>query len=360
MKTVGIIGLGLIGGSIAKGLKQRCNSNIVAMNRSEASLLQAYNDGVISEYSTDDFAIFKSCDIIFICTPVDKITGFVDRLLPIIKKDCIITDVGSTKKHICENMLNYKNVCFIGGHPMAGSEKTSYSAAKEYLFENAYYILTPMPWVEEKTSMEFAEIIKILGAIPIVLTPEGHDFAVSGISHVPHVIAASLVNTVKQLDTNECMHTLAAGGFKDITRIASSSAEMWSSICKENKSEILKFIDGFKNTLNEFENKLKDNDNEYIYDFFDSAKKYRDSFATKKVTEIQKNYYISLDVRDQPGAIATVATLLSVNNINIKNIGIMNNRDYQDGIMQIFFENENDREKSIKILRNMNYKVYTK
>ena len=142
--VIGIIGLGLIGGSIAKALKEKTNIEIVAMNRSEKSLIDAYNDGVIDKYSLTDMSIFKECDIIIVCTTVDTIPTYVSKLKPYIKKDCIITDVGSTKKKICDTLSNIKDICFIGGHPMAGSEQTGYKSAKAHLFENAFYILTPI------------------------------------------------------------------------------------------------------------------------------------------------------------------------------------------------------------------------
>ena len=113
------------------------------MNRSEQSLLDAKSDSIIDEYSLNDMSIFRDCDIVFVCTSVDKIPEYVEKLLPYIKKDCIITDVGSTKKNIYNEMLKFQNINFIGGHPMAGSEQTGYKSAKAHLFENAFYILTP-------------------------------------------------------------------------------------------------------------------------------------------------------------------------------------------------------------------------
>lgn len=361
MLKVGIIGLGLIGGSIAKALKKRVNAYICAFNRSEKSLIEAYNDKIIDTYSISDISIFNECDIIFICTPVDKIEYYVKELSPYIKKECIITDVGSTKKGIYEKMLKYENICFIGGHPMAGSEKTSYNSSIEYLFENAYYIITPTPNIQKNITDKFVNIIKIMGAIPIIISSQYHDYIVAAISHVPHVISSALVNMVQNLDGDDkYMHTLAAGGFKDITRIASSSPEMWNSICNENKDEILKIIDNFISILNSFKNDLKESENENIFNFFSSAKTYRDTFTNKSSYAYLKTYDILLDVIDRPGIIATISTMLSVNNINIKNIGIINSREYENGILQIILDKEEDKNKSLKLLQEMNFNVYTK
>lgn len=360
MKNIGIIGLGLIGGSLAKCFRNKIKDvKITAMNRSEQSLLDAKSDSIIDEYSLNDMSIFRNCDIVFVCTSVDKIPEYVEKLLPYIKKDCIITDVGSTKKNIYNEMLKFKDINFIGGHPMAGSEQTGYKSAKAHLFENAFYILTPNNIITKTMLDNMLALVRLTGAVPLVLDPDCHDYTVAAISHVPHIIASALVNTVKELDDENCyMHSLAAGGFKDITRIASSSPEVWGSICSDNKEKILKVISKFKENIEKIELEIKEDDN--LYDFFDEAREYRNTFANRAPLTICTQYEIYIDVADQPGAIATVATLLSVHNINIKNIGIINNREYSDGALQIVFSEPSHKEKSIEILKSMNYTVLNK
>ncbi|MDO4300570.1 MAG: prephenate dehydrogenase [Clostridia bacterium] len=360
MKNIGIIGLGLIGGSLAKCFRDKIDGvKIAAMNRSEQSLIDAKADGVIDNYSLTDMSIFKDCDIVFVCTSVDKIPEYVERLLSYIKKDCIITDVGSTKKIIYDQMLKFDNINFIGGHPMAGSEKTGYKSAKAHLFENAFYLLTPNKWVSEKMVDEMISLVKLIGATPLVLDPDCHDYTVAAISHVPHIIASALVNTVKELDDeNHYMYSLAAGGFKDITRIASSSPEVWSSICRDNRDKILKVLCKFKENINNIEKELTKEDN--LYDFFDKAREYRNTFANRNPITTCTQYEIYVDITDQPGAISIISTLLSVHNINIKNIGIINNREYSDGVLQIVFSEPAHKENAIEILEARNYTVLNK
>lgn len=359
MKNIGIIGLGLIGGSIAKALKEKTDYKIVACNRSEKSLTDAKSEGVIDDYTLGDLSIFSECDIVFICTSVDKIPDYVSMLIPYIKKDCIITDVGSTKKRIYSRMLNFKDICFIGGHPMAGSEKTGYKSAKPHLLENAYYILAPAPNISNSQIMAMEELVKVIGAIPIVLNPDFHDYTVAAISHVPHIIASALVNTVKELDDKESyMHTLAAGGFKDITRIASSSPEVWQSICEDNRDKILEVLKVFKNNIENIENTLLNN--ESLYSFFDNAKEYRDSFVSKKTNTPYSISGITVDIQDKPGAIGTIATILNSQGLNIKNISILNSRDYSEGALEIIFDTQSDKDKAITILEFMNYTVFDK
>lgn len=360
MKKIGIIGLGLIGGSLAKCLKARKKDiEITAMNRSQQSLTDALADGAIDSYSLNDMSIFKDCDIVFVCTSVDKIPHYVEKLLPHIKKDCIITDVGSTKKIIYDEMLKFKDINFIGGHPMAGSEKTGYKSSKAHLFENAFYILTPNNNVTDKMVSEMTEIVKLIGAVPLVLNPDYHDYTVAAISHVPHIIASALVNTVKSLDDeNQYMHSLAAGGFKDITRIASSSPEVWSSICNDNSDKILAVLKTFREQIEYIEKEL--NKNNSLHSFFDNAREYRNTFAHRTPITRDNQYEIYIDITDQPGAIAVIATLLSIDGINIKNIGIINNREYSDGALQIVFSEPSHRDKAKEILKLRNYTVLNK
>ncbi len=360
LKNIGIIGLGLIGGSLAKCFRQRIDGvKITAVNRSEGSLVSALSDGVIDEYSLEDMTIFSDCDIVFVCTSVDKIPHYVERLLPVIKKDCIITDVGSTKKRIFDEMLRFEGINFIGGHPMAGSEKTGYRSAKAHLFENAFYILTPNSRINKAQLDDMTELVECTGAVPIVLEPDHHDYVVAAVSHVPHIIASALVNTVKKADdSKEHMHSLAAGGFKDITRIASSSPEVWSSICADNSENILKMLSAFKESLELAEEDIKRG--ESLYSFFDGARDYRNSFTSRAPITRDRVYEIYVDVTDTPGAIAKIATLLMNENINITNIGIVNNREYSDGALQIIFSEPKDREKAINILRKTNHTVLDK
>lgn len=365
MNKVGIIGLGLIGGSLAKALKHKCNINtIIAMDIESDALIKAQNEGIINDYTTSVDEYFSDCDIVFICTPVKQITSYVKKLLPFIKNDCILTDVGSTKSTIISELnvvLDQTNIHFIGGHPMTGSEKAGYNASRGHLFENAYYILTPQPSTPGDKVEKLKNIIIAIGAIPVILTPQYHDLVTASISHVPHILASALVNMVKALDSKDkYMHQLAAGGFKDITRIASSSPEMWHNICMTNQKEILYVIDYLVEILTQFSSAVRNKEDDYIWNFFNSAKQYRDTFSNRSPGPFMKTYEIIVDVVDEPGIIANIATLLSKHGINIKNIGIINSREYENGVLQIIFDDETSQEKSIRLLQEMNYVIYKK
>ena len=277
-------------------------------------------------------------------------------------KNCVISDVGSTKGHIYDEMKNLgDSITYIGGHPMAGSERFRYNASKEHLFENAYYIITPAEGTDEAKTLEFKEMVEKIGAIPVIVSPYEHDYAVAAISHVPHIIAAALVNNVKKLDSEkEYMHLLAAGGFKDITRIASSSADMWESIMFENKEDILSVLDSLSDVISDIKKAITDNNRDNVYNYFLNAQQYRNSFNNATPKAFVKRYEIDVDVLDRPGSIAIIAVLFSSNGINIKNMGIVNSRENNSGALTFAFDSEEDRMRSVELLRDMNYDVTVK
>lgn len=283
INKIGIAGLGLIGGSLAKAVKKYIkDTEIIAYNRNPEPLITALNEGIIDHYTTSIDDSFSGCTIIFICTPVSTLKEVAHGLFSHAGKDCIITDVGSTKANIFREISSIEGINYIGGHPMAGSEKIGYGAANADLFLNARYIITPMESTAPAHIAFLEYFIKTIGAVPVILDPDIHDYAAGAISHVPHVIASSIVNTVERLDKDSTMKTLAAGGFKDITRIASSSPFVWASISMENKEKIIALLDEFEKEIHLYKDfLLRDNYTE-VENFFSNAKAYRDQFIAEQ------------------------------------------------------------------------------
>lgn len=359
--TFGFIGLGLIGGSVARHLKKLNNGyTLMAYNRSIAPLNEAKEDGVIDIICTDIDEHFSQCDYIFLCTPVEYNSIYLSKLKPLIKKDCMITDVGSVKTHIHNEVIKLGlEDNFIGGHPMAGSEKTGYSNSTDHLLENAYYAITPTKTSVPAKVEEYRKLVVSMGAIPFVIDYKEHDYVVASISHLPHVIASSLVNTIKHSDSpNETMKLLAAGGFKDITRIASSSPEMWQQICLTNTDNLVKVIDGFINNLNAFKDSITKKDADTIYGLFEESREYRNSIGDNKRGLMDKSYFIYCDIIDEEGAIATIATILATNHVNIKNIGIVHNREFEEAVLRIEFYDDKSMEHSKEVLIRHKYTIY--
>lgn len=357
----GFIGLGLIGASIAKSLRRVYNDcTIVAYNRSESARIMALNDGVATRVTDKIDDSFRDCDYIFLCTPVEYNCEYLKLLKDIIKEDCIITDVGSVKANIHETVkeLNLE-ANFIGGHPMAGSEKTGYENATDRLVENAFYAITPTALTAETKLAEYEAIVDAIGAIPVILDYREHDYAVAGISHLPHIIAAELVNLVKASDSDKgIMKLIAAGGFKDITRIASSSPEMWEQIFMTNTENIIDLLSDYIDLLGNVKNQLEDKNGPFINARFRESRDYRAQFADRSRNSIIKMYTIHVDIEDEIGTLANVVTLLSGEQISIKNIRIVNNRENDEGVLAIDFKDNDALSQAADALKTHGYTIY--
>lgn len=251
--------------------------------------------------------------------------------------------------------------CFIGGHPMAGSEKSGFEYSSDRLIENAYYILTPGEEVPLEKLSEFDAFIASIGALPMIMSAYDHDYVTAGVSHLPHIVASALVNLVNMLDNDEeYMKTIAAGGFRDITRIASSSPVMWQQICLENHENISSVLDDFIRMLIQIRCSVDNKEADNLFQMFASSRDYRDSIDVRANGLISKYHILYLDIADEAGAIATIATILAMDKINIKNIGIIHNREFEEGVLKIEFYDDESKEKAHALLEKRNYIVYNR
>ena len=359
--TCGFIGLGLIGGSIAKALKHADSSiKVIAYDINRESVLLAKEEGIADVMADCIDKTFSACDYLFLCAPVSHNDKNLSVIRQILSPDCILTDVGSVKgttlKAVEAAGLSDR---FIGGHPMAGSEKNGFVNAKPHLIENAYYILTPSAKVSEAQVQSYRAFVESLKALPIILDYRQHDYVTGAISHLPHILAASLVNFVKEHDTREeLMKMLAAGGFKDITRIASSSPVMWQQVCLKNWENISQILGEFIQTLTDAKQAVDQGSEQTLYSIFESSRDYRNSMPEGSSGPIKKQFAVYCDIIDEAGGIATIATILASNMVNIKNIGIIHNREFEEGVLRIEFYDENASAKATELLKKHRYIVY--
>ncbi|MCB6200898.1 prephenate dehydrogenase [Extibacter muris] len=358
---IGFIGLGLIGGSIAKAVRQYYpDYEIIAFDKNRETLALATQEALIHVAATSIDDNFKGCSYIFLCAPVSYNTAYLKQIAGYVNESCILTDVGSVKTNIHEEVeaLGLEEY-FIGGHPMAGSEKSGYVNSKAMLIENAYYVLTPSAKVPEEKIERYQAFVKALKAIPVILGYREHDYVTGTISHLPHIIASSLVNFVRDTDTEEeMMRQLAAGGFKDITRIASSSPTMWQHICLKNKENISKILEEYIAALQEAKRTVDAGDERGLYHLFDSSRSYRNSIPESSAGPIKKVFAVYCDIIDEAGGIAAIATILASNNLNIKNIGIVHNREFEEGVLRIEFYDEVSSSRAADLLQKFRYIVY--
>lgn len=357
--TVSVIGLGLIGGSLARALRSRWErvDKLYAFDTDETMLAQALREGVADmtfalsaqapEFNLDESRALADSDLVVICTPVDLIPAYAHLTSKV--SGALITDVGSVKKQVMEQTVGLR---FVGGHPMAGSERHSFICSDEGLFENAVYVICPRTDFDNEMSVKAAdvggtpaddvslldEMIRSIGAMPRHMEADEHDRAVAAISHLPHVVAAGLVNTATQEgeEKSGSFMELAAGGFRDVTRIASSDSSLWTNIVSLSRAKLLPILDRFEENMKVFRTALEKEDAVAIQEFFDSASQSRARLSASGGGALMTDALINVEVEDRPGELAVIATLLGVRGISIKNMSIVHARQYEGGRLQLF------------------------
>lgn len=350
-KVAYIAGLGLIGASLALGIKRaHPNVTILGYNRSEASRTIALERGMVDQV-TDDFVAFAPlADIIILALPIKQTKSYLETLASLHLKDrVLVTDAGSTKAEIvaqAEKVFTDKDVRFVGGHPMAGSHKTGAAAADATLFENAYYIFTPSSLTTGGAMEELKELLSGLGSRFIEIDATEHDRVTSQISHFPHILASTLVEqAVAYGEEHEMTRLFAAGGFRDMTRIAESEPGMWTSILLSNPQAILERIADFKDRLDQVAETIQADNEEAIWSFFQEGRKHRKEMQIHQSAGRDSAYDLFIDVPDQEGVILEILQLLQ--GISLVNIHINEeNREDIHGILQLTFKNAEDQERA--------------
>jgi prephenate dehydrogenase len=364
VKNIYFIGLGLIGGSLALSIKQTNPSiNLIGFDINEEQAMLAMKLGAIDEISPTLFPNLAHVDMIFISTPVQQTIEIIEQLQNIeLKQGVIITDVGSTKAKIVDWADKYLNgrIKFIGGHPMAGSHKSGILAAKPHLFENAFYILTPSKHVTTEDLSEVKRVLEGTKANIIEMTPEEHDKVTGVISHFPHIVAASLVSQAESYEEHyPLVKRLAAGGFRDITRIASSNPSMWRDILLHNKEPLLTLFEEWMSEMERVKQLVANEDSEQLLMFFEHAKLYRDGLPEKQKGAIPSFYDLFVDVPDYPGIISEITGYLAKEEISLTNIRIIETREEIYGVLRLSFQTERDRELAIDcISKYSNYETF--
>ncbi len=361
--TIAVLGVGLIGGSLALALRQNPEHHIIGFDVREDCLDKALNKGVLHVGAADLHTAVQNADVIFLASPVEQIYGLIDRLAELtLKPGTIVTDVGSTKAGVVRyaQKLTEKGVTFIGGHPMAGSHKSGVEAATDRLFENAYYVLTPSGDNAPHQVERLANLLACTRAKVVVMDPDEHDRVVGAVSHFPHILAAVLVNQVSHYnEANEWHHRLAAGGFRDITRIASSNPRMWRDILLNNREHLLQIAADWRAALDEVMALVEAGDRDGIERFFHDARQFREGLPERRSGALPPLYDLYIDIPDHPGEIGRITTLLGAKQISLTNIQILETREEDIlGVLRITFRNQAELEKGEELLRFFNYNVY--
>ena len=285
-KKVTLAGVGLLGGSLGLALKQRKLADlVVGFVRREESIKECETHGAVDSATLDLHEAISGAELVILCTPIAKMQSLVKQMRPALAKGAIVTDVGSVKGSVVrdlEDLVAKSGGEFVGSHPMAGAERMGAAAARGDLFNNAVCIVAPTS-KSNKTAVEnVEELWRSVGARPLRMSPELHDELVSRSSHLPHVLAATLANAVLDPKRPKQQGALCADGFRDTTRIAAGSPEMWRDIALANRENLISALDSFVGDLQNFRCFLKSKDEKAISKFFKTAKKRRDQWVGKE------------------------------------------------------------------------------
>ncbi len=282
-QKITLVGVGLLGGSLGLAIKQRRLADEVhGFVRRTASIAECERLGVVDHATLDLHRAVENADLVILCTPLAQMPPVTEQMLPAIKPGAIITDVGSVKGSLIrelEPLVTSVDAHFVGSHPMAGAEKMGVSAARADLFEESVCVITPTADSESTAVGQVEEFWRAVGARPLRLTPEIHDELVSRSSHLSHVVAAELANYVLSPAHPKEQAMLCANGFRDTTRIASGSPEMWRDIALANHEHLARVLGVFIEDLQEFQLALRNGDQKTIAEFFEKAKQRRDQWC---------------------------------------------------------------------------------
>lgn len=361
MTRVLIKGLGLIGSSIAQDIHQaHPDVKITGVDVAVDSLAFAKQQHIIDDVS-DDFANSAvGADVIILAGPVSVIVTDLQALARLkLKPHVLVTDVGSTKQTVVQAAagLEANGVTFIGGHPMAGSHKSGVTAGRPDLFENAFYML--VPGLADSQAIQRLQSLLVGTHVKwLTVTARQHDRLVGQLSHLPHVVAAALVNqTYAALADSPLGLRLAAGGFKSITRIASSDPTMWTAILATNGQLVTRQLQAYINELKGIQRAITAQDMATIQQFFSAAKVTRDQLGPERLGSLPNFFDLFLNVPDQVGAIADVTNQLAAARLSLINIHILEIREEVDGVLQLTFSDAATRTRAAELLQDAGYQI---
>jgi prephenate dehydrogenase len=285
---IALIGVGLLGGSIGLAArKQKLTRSVAGFVRRRARIRECQRVGAVNRAFLDLRQAVTGADLVILCTPIAQMSGLVDELLPLLEKGAVVTDVGSVKASVIEALeakIEQAGAHFVGSHPMAGSEQTGVKAARADLFESAVCVTTPTARTSTPALRKVERFWRALGSKVLRLSPELHDELVGRSSHLPHLIAAVLAHTVLAPGSPPQQGRLCANGFRDSTRIASGSPEMWRDIDIANRKNLLAALDLFANQLQNVRILLEQSGEQELTKFFEAAKHRRDQWRKRQVS----------------------------------------------------------------------------
>jgi len=278
-QRMAIAGVGLIGGSLAQAVKERkVVGEVVGVGRNEERLKRACEAGIIDSFTARIDDSLGTVDLMVIATPVCLIADLVEKMIPFLKEGTVITDVGSVKKEIVEQVEGFMpdTLHFVGGHPIAGTENSGFEHSFSTLFEERTCILTPVESTNQQALRQVQELWSRVGSIVVCLNCDEHDEILAAVSHLPHMVAYGMVNCLLTIEGfEENIFSFSAGGFKDFTRIAGSDPAMWRDIALMNREKLLSMIERFQSYLEELKEAIEQKDSEKLFAEFQKSRTFK-------------------------------------------------------------------------------------
>lgn len=359
IEQVGVVGVGLMGASLALSLKKWAGiKQVIGIDPCPRNLELALEKDIIDAGFLHPHPSLEDCTVLFLAPPVDAVVNVFQGLVNFLAPGTIVSDMGSTKGQIVQKVeaLIPAGIHFIGGHPMTGSEKIGPQHADPFLFENAFYILTPTKKTPAFAQKSLTRLLQAIGALVITLDPKQHDYIVAAISHLPQLVATALINTIFQEEGNPYLSTLAAGGLKDTTRIADANPRMWKGIFSSNRWELQQFLSRFQKELQLWEETLQGDKGEQMEKMLTQARDRRRNIPEREKGLLPRFFEIHVAIPDRPMVLGTITSLIGEQGINISEIEILKIRE-QGGALRLGFGNARERDQAQEILRDQGFKI---
>ena len=357
---VGIIGTGLIGGSLGLALRQTgAVEKVLGYDVDAAMMEEAESRGAMDEAVGGIEDIAEHCDLIFIAVPVRSIPEILRSLAKHVKAGTTISDVGSVKEKVvmAAREILPEGCHFIGGHPLTGSEQRGADFADPQLFNDAYYVLTPLSDCDAEAYSRLHALLTALGARVLAMEPLQHDRAVSVISHLPHLMAMGLMNLALERAEEYPLLRLAAGGFRDMTRIAASSSGIWLDILMENREALEESLRECILIMLRIEGMLEEGREEELVRWMDNARSGRQNLAPALRESLADMYHLTLAVEDRPGVISDVTLTVGEMGINIVDLELVHPLESGQGLLRLMIDGEEDAKRAEDALRDKDYRV---
>ncbi len=356
-----IIGTGLMGGSLSMALVESSKVRSVAgYDSSEETREKALAMRVADEVSSTASEAVNGADLVFIATPTSSIVDTFVELSGSLRDGAVVSDLGSAKMTVTAGVEAALpgGVSYVGGHPMTGSEQSGVQYARPDLYRQAYYILTPTARTDAEAFSKLHAVLTDIGARVISIDPESHDRAMATVSHVPHLLSLLLMDMASgQKEQMENLYTVSAGGFRDMTRIAASSPEVWIDICMENNDFIIERLKDYDARMRDLTEMLESGDREGLRRLFEGARRARAELSVKSGQELEELFDVSLPVPDEPGVISRISTAVGSLGVNIEDLGIVHPLEGETGIMTLRILGKEKARQAAEKLQELGYRA---